>query len=97
VLQTPSGDLFAKCRSTLLYGIAGHELVSNASFRFDLPANIVVKTQNALVIQIGKTHKTLSKYGTIAAVKAKQSRPAEYNRLTALLMVGPDGGQYPVH
>jgi hypothetical protein len=55
-LQAPSGDLVTQRRRAPLYGIAGHELMWKASFRFDLTANIVVKAQNALVVQISNSH-----------------------------------------
>jgi hypothetical protein len=49
VLQAASGDLFTQRGGALFYGLARHELISEATVSFDLNANVVVKAQNAFV------------------------------------------------
>jgi hypothetical protein len=57
VPQTASGDLFSQRGGALFYGFARHEFISENALSFDLNANVVVKSQNAFVFKLRKSHR----------------------------------------
>ena len=56
VLQSPFDHFFAQGGRVLFYSRSGREFVFQASVGVDLVSNIVVKAQNAFVVQINNSH-----------------------------------------
>jgi hypothetical protein len=56
VLQSPFDHFFAQGGRVLFYSKSGREFVFQASVGVDLVSNIVVKAQNAFVVQINNSH-----------------------------------------
>jgi hypothetical protein len=56
VLQSPPDHFLSQLRRTLLYRRSLRKLTLCAAVSFDLPANVVVKLQNAIVSQVLKHH-----------------------------------------